>query len=175
MSLFDQIASAIANPNQQASTDQMGTILNVVQQLAGNHGVETMATQTVMSALSGHVHSALQGQQAMGGVDQVASLLGQFAGTSPNASAVQALFPGQQQQDVIQAVAQSTGLDANMIQSLLPALVPLALNMLQSGASQSPGAAAGNPVLNAFLDSDHNGSVDLGDALSMASQFMASR
>ena len=175
MSLFEQIASAIANPNQQGSTDQMSTMLNIVQQLAGNHGVESTATQAVMSALSGHVHSALQGQQAAGGVDQVASLLGQFAGTNPNASAVSALFPGQQQQQVIQSVAQSTGLDANMIQSMLPALVPLALNMLQSGAPQNQAASGGNPVLNAFLDSDHSGSVDLGDALSMASQFMASR
>jgi hypothetical protein len=84
------------------------------------------------------------------------------------------LFPGQQQQ-AAQSVAQSTGMDANLIQSMLPALVPLALNLLPSGASQTQAAPAGNPVLNAFLDSDYNGSVDLGDALSMASQFMASR
>jgi flagellar motor switch protein FliG len=172
MSLFEQIASAIANPQQQASPDQMGTILSVVQQLAGNHGMESMATQAVMSALTGHLQSSLQGQQAAGGVEQVAALLGQFAGTSPNASAVNALFPGQQQQDVAQSIAQSTGIDMSTIQSLLPALIPVALNMLQSGASTQPTAGA-NPVLNAFLDSDHNGSVDLGDALSMASQFLA--
>ena len=175
MALFDEIMSAIANPSQQASTDQMGTMLTMVQQLAGHHGVETMAAQAAMSALSSHVQSALQGNQAAGGVDQVASLVGQFAGTSPNTAAVSALFPGQQQQEVVQSVAQSTGMDANLIQSMLPALVPLALNMLQSGANRNSAASGSNPVLNAFLDSDHNGSVDLGDALAMARQFMAPR
>ncbi len=175
MALFDEIMGAIANPHQQASTDQMGTMLNMVQQLAGNHGMGTGTTQAIMSALSGHVQSALQGQQAEGGSEQVAGLLGQFAGTNPNAAAVGALFPGEQQQAVVQAVAQKTGLDTSMIESVLPALVPLALNMLQSGANHNQAAPGGNPVLNAFLDSDHNGSVDLGDAMAMASQFMASR
>jgi hypothetical protein len=73
MALFDQIMGAIANPNQQASANQMGSIVNVVQQLAGHHGMEAVATPAVMSALSGHVHSALQSQQAAGGVEQVTS------------------------------------------------------------------------------------------------------
>jgi hypothetical protein len=175
MALFDEIANAIANPNQQASTDQLGSILNVVQQVAGGHGMDAGATQAVMSALSGHVQSALQNEQAAGGPTQVAALLGQFAGNSPNNSAVQALFSGEQQQAVIQSVAQTTGIDPNLIQSMLPALVPVALNLLQSGASQGNAGQDANPVLNAFLDRDHSGSVDLGDALSMASQFLAQR
>ena len=41
MSLFDQIRGAIDNPNQQASSSQLGTILDTVQQLSSNHNTDS--------------------------------------------------------------------------------------------------------------------------------------
>jgi hypothetical protein len=42
--------------------------------------------------------------------------------------------------------------------------------MLQGGASQS-----GNPLLNMFLDKNHDGQLDMGDAMGLAMQFMQNR
>ncbi|MBW4519491.1 MAG: hypothetical protein KME16_07290 [Scytolyngbya sp. HA4215-MV1] len=171
MGLFDQVIGAINNPSQQASTDQIGMILNTVQQMSSGNGLDPNATQAVMSVLGGHVRSALQQQRATQGDQQVESLVNQFAGTDASMTAVNALFSSQQAQHVIQDIAQKTGLDPQMIQSLLPTLVPIALNLLQSGANNQ-GDPGGNPVLNTFLDSDHDGDVDLGDTLAIASRFL---
>jgi Bacterial protein of unknown function (DUF937) len=178
MGLFDQIAGAIANPNQLGNPDQLSSILGTVQQLSGNYGVDPATSQQVMSMVGGYVRSALQQQQAQGGSGQVESILNQFSGLGANPSAVQALFPNEQQAQVSDAIAQHTGLPSNIVQSLLPALIPVVLNMLQTGASQPNTQSAvqgGNSVLSAFLDSDQDGDVDLGDAMAMAGRYLQSR
>lgn len=176
MSLFDQILSAVANPQQQASPDQLGSILGTVQQVAGNQGLDSNATQAVMSLLGSHVRSSLQNQQAAQGSGYVQSLVNQFAGLGNNPQAVSALFPGGAQQQVSENIAQQTGLNAGTIQSLLPILVPIVLNLLQSGSmQQSTPSGGGNPVLNAFLDADRDGDVDVGDVMGMAGQFLNQR
>jgi len=176
MSLFDQIVSAVANPQQQASTSQLGSILGVAQQVAGNQGLDSNATQAVMSLLGSHVRSSLQQTQATQGSDQVQSLVNQFAGLGSNPQAVSALFPGALQQQVSENIAQQTGLNTGIIQSLLPALVPLVLNFLQSGSvQQGVQSSGGNPVLNTFLDANRDGDVDLGDVMGMAGQFLSQR
>lgn len=171
MGLFDQVLNAINDPSQQGSTDQIGMILNTVQQMSNGNGLDPTTTQAVMSVLGGHVRSALQQQRTTQGDQQVESLVNQFAGTGASMAAVNALFSSQQAQQVIQDVAQRTGLDPQMIQALLPTLVPIVLNFLRSGAN-SQGAGGGNSVLNTFLDSDQDGDVDLGDTLAIASRFL---
>jgi len=55
---------------------------------------------------------------------------------------------------------------------MLPILVPLVLNLLQTGTGvQSQGGA--NPVLNAFLDADRDGDVDIADAMQMAGRYLS--
>jgi Bacterial protein of unknown function (DUF937) len=173
MGLLDQLMGAVANPNQQANPDQLSAIFNTVQQMSGNHGVESNATQAVLSALGGHVKTALQQQQQTVGTDGVAAIVDQFSGTSPNPGALDALFGGNQQQ-VVQSVSQQSGVNASTIQAMLPALIPVVMSVLQSGAMNQGGApsAGGNPILNAFLDGDRDGDTDLGDLMSMAGRFM---
>ncbi len=67
------------------------------------------------------------------------------------------------QQQVAEKAAQRNGLDAGIIQQLLPTLVPLFLSFLQSG---------GNPMLNKFLDADGNRDVDIADSIKLASRFL---
>jgi hypothetical protein len=124
--------------------------------------------------LGGYVRSSLQDKQANEGSEQAQSIVNQFAGLGSNPQAVQALFSGSQQQQIINDIAQRTGLNSGMIQSMLPVLVPLALNLLQSGRS-TQNAQGGNPVLNAFLDGDRDGDVDIGDVMGMAGQFLSQR
>ncbi len=176
MGLFDQVMGALNNPNQQASPDQLGSILGTVQQLASSQGVDSSTTQVVVSVVGQYVRSALQQKQAAGGRSQAQALVEQFAGTSPSMAALQALFSQQQQQQLAQDAAQKTGLNPGTIQAMLPVLVPLALNLLKTGSGNSTAQAAqggqANSVLNAFLDADGSGEVDLGDALSMAGRFL---
>jgi hypothetical protein len=188
MSFFDQILSAIEDPQQQASPDQLGGILGAVDQLSGNHGIDPAMMQTVMSMVGGAVQSSLQEQQGTMGSDHVMGLLNQFGGISHSPSALGAVLnPGMQQQ-LASGVSQKTGLDAGLVLGLLPVLVPIVLNLINGGSSQQGGmgnmggampqqqvSTGGNPLLNAFLDSDRSGTVDLGDALNMASQYLRNR
>lgn len=165
MSLFDSITSAISNPNQMGSSDQIGSILNTVSAIAGSQ--QGANSSDMMSAVGGVVRSALQNRQNDMGSGGVEDLVNQHAGNSPSTQAVEAIFGGQAQQ-AISAIAQRTGMDPNQVQSILPTVVPLVLKLLQSGASNS----GGNSVLNTFLDSNHDGNVDLGDLMSQAGRFM---
>lgn len=171
MGLFDQIVSAIDNPALQANTGQLGNILNTVQQLSQQQGMNAGATQDVMSLLGGHVQSALKSQPT----GQAQALVNQYSGTSADGDAVNALFSSQKQQQIVQEIAQRTGLNSTVIQRLLPILIPVVLNLLHSGTSQKDPSQSGNPVLNQFLDSDGDGDVDVADALRLAGNFLGQR
>lgn len=171
MGLFDKIAGAINDPNLQASVGQLGDILSSVQQAGDTQGMDASSTQAVLSALGGHVRSALQQKQASEGIGGVQDLINQFAGTGFNPQAVLALFSLEQQQQVTQAISGATGINAASVQAMLPTLIPTVLNFLKMGSTQG-GASGQNPILSGFLDTDGDGDVDLGDAMSMAGRFM---
>ena len=178
MGLFDQILGAVNNPNQQASSDQLGTILSTVQQLSNRQGMDAATTQTALSVVGNYVRSALQQQRATGGSAQAEAIVNQFGGTSPSSGALEALFTPQQQQQVAQEIARRTGINANQVIALLPILVPIVLNLLKQGSQRqetAAGAGAGNTVLNGFLDADGDGDVDVGDAMSLAGRFLNQR
>ncbi|ALF53445.1 hypothetical protein ACX27_12295 [Nostoc piscinale CENA21] len=169
MGLFDQILGAVTNPNQQGSLGQLGGIINTVQQLSDRTGADASTIQSVLGIVGNYVRSSLQEKQATNGEGEVQTLVNQYAGTSPNPQAVDSLFSFGMQQQVAEAVAQRTGLDAGTIQQLLPLIVPVVLNFLQSGANAQSGS---NSVLNTFLDADRDGDVDIADAIRMASQYL---
>ncbi len=171
MSLFNQILSAIDNPEQEASTSQLGTILDTVQQLSSANSGQSSAIESAMSIVGNYTRSALQDQKNQGGEAQAQQLITQFAGNSANASAVNSLFSNSQVRAMIEQISNRTGLNSQMIQSLLPILVPVVLSMLKTG-SKTNSAAGGNSVLNSFLDSDGDGDVDMADAMRMASRYL---
>ncbi len=175
MGLFDQILSAIDNPNQQASPDGLGNILGAVKQLSSNQGVDAGTTQLAMSVLSGYVRSALQDVRSQSGEAQAQQVVNQFSGTNPNPQAVQSLFGNNQLIQIVQDIAQRTGLNNATVQAMIPVLVPLVLNLLQTGGNAQNPAQGSNPVLNTFLDADGDGDVDITDAMSMASRFLNQR
>ncbi|MGF1493508.1 MAG: DUF937 domain-containing protein [Microcoleaceae cyanobacterium] len=173
MGLFDQIAAAINDPNAEASTGQLNEILDTVQHLSQSQNLSTQNTQDTMSVLSGFVRSALQDKRANQGSGSVQELVNQFSGNRANMGAVNAIFSPAQQQQVAQAISQRTGIDSRMIMGLLPALIPVVLNMLKTGTdTRNPRSASNNNVLNSFLDSDGDGDVDITDAMRMAGRFM---
>ncbi|MGA7936749.1 MAG: DUF937 domain-containing protein [Kovacikia sp.] len=170
MALFDEILNAVGNPELQANPNQLGGILNTMQQLSGNHGTDPGTTQTLVSVVGNYLRSSLQSA----GPEQAQTLVNQFGGTSPNQQAVEALLDSGMQQQLVQDLIQRTGLNPQTVESMLPTLIPLALNLLQSGNNtQNP--QAGNPVLNSFLDSNSDGNVDLGDVMNIAGRFLGGR
>ncbi|MBD0388819.1 MAG: DUF937 domain-containing protein, partial [Nostoc sp. C3-bin3] len=162
----------VANPNQQGSLGQLGGIVNSVQQMSDRTGTNPSTIQSVLSIVGSQVRSALQQKQATDGNQAAQTLVNQYAGTSPNPQAVNSLFSPQIQQQVAQVAAQRTGLDAGIVQQLLPLAVPLVLNFLKSGANAQNPQGGGNSVLNSFLDADGDGDVDIADAIQMASRYM---
>ena len=174
MGLFDQIIDAVGNPAKQGSMEQIGNIVNTVQQLSGNAGADQSTMQSAMSIVGNFVRSSLQEKREAQGEEAVQSLVSEHGGTSPNPQAVSSLFSPQMQQQVSEAVSQRTGLDMSTIQSMLPILVPMVLNLLKTGASSQNPQQGNNPVLNSFLDADGDGDVDMADMMQMASRYMGS-
>jgi hypothetical protein len=171
MGLFDLVLGAIANPNQQASPGQIGEILSTVNQLSNNANTNPSTIQSVLSIVGNHARSALQQKRQNEGEQQTQGFINQFGGTNPSTQAVQLLFSTPQIQQIVQEVAQRTGLSSGTIQAMLPILVPLVLKFLQTGNNtQQPQGS--NPVLNTFLDADNDGDVDIADAMLMAGRYM---
>ncbi|AFY56373.1 Bacterial protein of unknown function (DUF937) [Rivularia sp. PCC 7116] len=172
MGLFDQVLNAVNNPETLGSMDDIGGILNTVQQLSGNAGTNSSTMQSAMSVVGNFVRSSLQQKRVNEGEQQAQSIVDQFSGTSPNSQAVNTLFSGAMQQQVVQEIAQRTGLDMTKAQQMLPMLVPLVLQFLQSGTNSQNRQSSGNSVLNSFLDADGDGDVDISDAMGMASRYL---
>ncbi|WP_414588006.1 DUF937 domain-containing protein [Scytonema sp. PCC 10023] len=172
MGLFDQIINAIDNSNQQGNAGQLGNIVNTVQQVSNSTGTDPSTMQSALGIVGNYVRSALQEKQATEGNQAAQNVVNQFGGTSPNPQAVNSLFAPFLQQQLAQTVAQRTGLNAGMVQQLLPILVPVVLNLLKSGSNSQNPQAGGNPVLNSFLDSDRDGDVDIMDAIQLASRYL---
>ncbi len=172
MGLFDQILGAVANSNQQGSLGQLGSIISTVEQVSNSTGVDPSTIQSVLSVVGGQVRSALQDKQATDGNEAVQALVSQFAGTTHNSDAVDSVFSPEAQQQVAEVAAERTGLDAGIIQQILPLAVPVVLNFLQSGANADNPEAGGNSVLNSFLDANSDGNVDIADVIKLASQHL---
>jgi hypothetical protein len=173
MSLFNQILNAVNNPQQEASLNQLGGILDTVQQLSNNSQTNSTNIQSAMSVVGNFTRSALQQQRQTNGNTQVNQLIDRFAGNRANPQALSMLFSNAQIQQMVQQINRTTGLDSQTIMTLIPILVPLVLNILKTGNSKANSPAhqsnaSKNSVLDSFLDADGDGDVDVSDAVNMA-------
>ncbi len=173
MGLFFDILSAINNPNQQGSVDQLSAIVNATQQLGVSNGLDTAATQTVLSTLGGFLRPALQQQIAGAGDADFEALLRQPAGSafsSGEPETRQSFLTPSLQQQMVEGIAHSTGLPTTTLHAVLPGLISVALGFLSLGANTA-GTAGENPVLKTFLTPDR-GSADLGEVFKFAHRFL---
>ena len=161
MGLFDQVINAVNNSNQEGSSGQLSTILSTVQQLSNSYGTEPSTVQSVLSVVGNYVRSSLQQKRSIEGNESAQAIVNNYSGTYPN-----------QQQQLAQSVAQTTGLNMNTIIQMLPILVPLVLNLLKTGSQTQNPQHGSNPVLNSFLDADRDGDVDIADAIQLASRHL---
>ena len=169
--MFFNLLTAINNPEQEASVSQLETITNTVQQLAGNNGVQTSQMQTIVSTIGHFIRPVMQQQQRIGGSNHLANLISQVSAGGMGASAIQSLIPSQLQTQIVQIASQKTGLDTNIIQTMLPSLLPTVMGFFKMGTSTS-GQNGVNPLLSSFLDADRDGDCDLGDVLKFSNRFL---
>ncbi|MBO3457665.1 DUF937 domain-containing protein [Aetokthonos hydrillicola Thurmond2011] len=172
MGLFDEILSAVNNPNLQGSTGQLGSILNTVQQISNTTGADPSTIQSVLGIVGNYVRSSLQEKQATEGDEAAQAVVNEFGGTSPNSQAVESLLSPFIQEEIGQVVQERTGLDAGIIQQFLPMLVPVVLHLLKSGANAENPEGEGNPVLNSFLQGEGGGDFNIGSVVQIASRFL---
>jgi hypothetical protein len=171
MSLFNQILGAIDNPNQMANAGQLAGIVNTVQQLSSTYQSNPEALQTATAIVGKHVRSALQQKRDTQGEQQAQEIVHQYSGTGPSNQAVQVLFSSPQIQQIVREIESRTPIPAGAIQAMLPALVPLVLNLLETGTDpQNPQST--NSVLSSFLDADGDGDVDISDAMQLAGRYL---
>ncbi|VXD23587.1 conserved hypothetical protein [Planktothrix serta PCC 8927] len=171
MGLFDQILTALNDPNQTGNSDQLSNIINTAQQFGNQLGISPETSQMVMSMVGSSVRSSLQEKQTQIGNDGVQNIVNQFGGITSNPQAVEMLFSSTQQQQLIQTVSQRTGISSETIQSILPMVVPLVLNLLKTGTNTQQPQGSSNSVLNSFLDADGDGDVDIADAMRLGGQY----
>ncbi|MBD2230130.1 DUF937 domain-containing protein [Phormidium tenue] len=173
MSLFFDVLSSINNPNQQGNIDQLSSVMTAVQQLASSQGMSHDQIVSILNALGGTLQPTLKQQAATLGTGQLEGMLGKLSG-SGGAAALAAAIPPQMQQQMIEAVAQKSGLNAGTIQTMLPKLLPVVIGLLGMGAAKPGAVSGGNPLLRTFLDSGASNSTDLGTVVKFAERFLNS-
>lgn len=169
MGLFDQVMQAIDDPNRLASTNDIGQVAKTVQQLSQQTNASPSGMQQAVSIVGKFVRSSLQETRSQQGNAAAQTLVER--GSESGTAVLGQLFSGGQQQQIAQTVSDRTGLNASQVQTLLPALIPVVMRLLNSGNTRNPGELNNN-VLSSFLDSDGDGDTDMGDMLGMASRFI---
>lgn len=173
MSIFFETLQAINNPQQQASVEQLSKVNTSFQQLANSQGMNTNQMQSMLTALGGALQPVLKQQRQTLGNSQMDSML-QSIGGAGGATALQSMIPPQLQQQLARTVATRTGMNPTLIQTMLPQVLPAVMGLFNMGSTKPGSSAAGNPIVNAFLDSNRDGNTDLGDVMKFANRFLTS-
>jgi hypothetical protein len=172
MSMFFDILSAINNPSQQGSVSHLANIMNSVQNLTSDRGIQPAQVQTMMSEVGNLIRPVLRQQQEAIGSGRLDNLIGEVATNGANGTAFQSLFSPQLMQQISETVAQKTGMSPNVVQTALPTVTSAVLGLLRMGTPQTAAWGNSNPLLSSFLDSDKDGDTDLSDAFKFANRFL---
>lgn len=171
MGLFDQVMKAVADPSRQANIGQLSQILGSAKQIANENNADADTMKQAMSIIGSFVRSSLNDTRRVQGNDAAQSLIEE--GATNGTAVIPKLFNNAQLTEMVSAVTQRTNLNTNQVQGILPMVLPLVMQFLSSGNAKGGAAQTNsNPILTAFLDSDSDGDVDMGDVLGMASKFM---
>lgn len=171
MGLIDQVMKAVADPSRKASVGQLTEIIGAAKQIGQQNNADSDTMQQAVSVVGQFVRSSLKEKRQAQGEGAAQALIEQ--GAANGAAVIPQLFNNAQINEMVSAVTQKTGLNANQVQGILPMVVPLVMRFLSSGNSkQGAPATANNPILTAFLDGDGDGDVDMGDMIGMAGKLM---
>lgn len=166
--MFFEVLSAINDPNQQASVNQLEQVVNSIQQVANSQGVNPNQMQSLMTVFGGALQPMLQQQQSQLGAGQLAFMLGRINEPSTLAS----ILSPELQEQLIQTVTQKTGIQASIAQAMVPKLLPIVLGLFNMGSPTPGSVGSTNSLLSTFLDSSRVSSTDLGNVMKFAGRFL---
>jgi hypothetical protein len=161
MGMFFELLNSINDPKQSGSIEQLAGLMNGVNAVAQKHDIDASTLQSVMSAMSDPMRSALQTQTMNQNPMEVLATV-----MSGNPAAISSLFTPQLQQQMIQLVSQKTGVSSSVIQAMVPALIPVVMNLFKMGGG---GGLNTNSLFSAFLGGDR---ADLGQVMKYADRFL---
>jgi hypothetical protein len=160
MGMFFELLNSINDPKQSGSIEQLTGLMNGVNAIAQKHDIDTSTLQSVMSAMSGPMRSAIQTQTMnQNPMDVLANVM------SGNPAAISSLFTPQLQQQIIEVVSQKTGVSSSVIQAMVPALIPVVMNLFKMGGS----GLSTNSLFSTFLGGER---ADLGQVMQYADRFL---
>ncbi len=168
MALIFDVLSAINDPKKLASVETLSGICDGIQKLSLSHGLNPAATQSVVSSVGDQLRAGLQKQASGSSPLDLAGLISKVSGG--NVGALQSLIPDSAQQVLLKGLTDKMGLSSTGALGLVGSLTPLLLKFLNLGGSSQ--GIGNNPLLTTFLDSNHDGNVDMGDALKFAGRFL---
>jgi hypothetical protein len=160
MGMFFELLNSINDPKQSGSIEQLAGLMNGVNAVAQKHDIDASTLQSVMSAMSDPMRSALQTQTMNQNPMEILTTV-----LSGNPAAISSLFTPQLQQQMIQMVSQKTGVSSSVIQAMVPALIPVVMNLFKMGGS----GLSTNSLFSAFLGGDR---ADLGQVMKYADRFL---
>ncbi|NEQ52904.1 MAG: DUF937 domain-containing protein [Leptolyngbya sp. SIO3F4] len=166
--MFFEVLSAINDPNQQASVGQLEQVTKSVQQLASGNGINSNQMQSMMTILGAALQPILIQKQSQLGAGELVSMLGR----SNDSSVLTSIISPQIQQQLIQTITQKTGIQSSIAQVILPKLLPVVIDLFNMGSPTSGSVGSTNPLLSAFLDSNHAKNTDLGNVVEFAGRFL---
>jgi hypothetical protein len=171
MSLFQTVLQSIENPDHAGSQQDLQGLLNLAQLLPGGQGAQQQRLQPILNVLGSNLQDALSQQQQTNGQGAVQQTVSNLAQPGTGLKEVVNLLGQDRFNSVTAEIGQRTGLDPQLINQLLPALIPVVMKLLATGTHQTDPQAT-NPVLSNFLGSNQNGGALLNDVFQLASQFL---
>ncbi len=169
MSLFQTVLQSIENPDHAGSQQDLQGLANLAQLLPGGQGVQQI--QPILNVLGSHLQDALSQQQQTNGQAAVQQTVSNLAQPGTGLQEIVNLLGQDRFNSVIGEIGQRTGLNPQLINQMLPLLIPVVMKLLDTGTHQTDSQAT-NPVLSNFLGSNQNGGAILNDVFQLASQFL---
>lgn len=186
MNLFDAVSEALADPERETAPSDVEKFAGLLKGVLGAspEGGESTPpeiikpdqTQAVVGVLGSLLKNALTEKKAATGPAGIEDTLQQLGSGSGAVDILKNILGAGKVDAGIQQAGEKSGLNPQTIMAMAPVLMPVVLKLLKSGQKKSDAtASADNPVLNAFLDSDRDGDVDLADALRLAGGYLGGK
>jgi hypothetical protein len=167
MSLFDTILSSISNPNHGANQGDLQNLVGLAQSLP-QLGAAAEHVGPILSAIQPHLQDALSQQHQDQGAQATQQTVSDLSQGNPGLQQIQNLLGPDRMSAIFSEIEQRTGLNQQVIEGLLPVVIPAVMRLLAGGGHQTD-ASAPNPVLGSFLG---QGGGNLGDLVGLASKFL---
>ena len=129
MCLFQTILESVENPDSAGSRQDLHGFLNVAEMLPGIQAAEQQM-QPILGVIGAYLQDALNEQQQANSQAAVQQTVSDLSQPGAGLQEIENLLGGRRFNLLIGEIAQRLGLDSQVIQQLLPALIPVVMRLL---------------------------------------------